>query len=269
MRRVAQLGRSSTALAQDIADELGWRHDVIFTSGASEAVEIVARRASGIGPRLMEQPSMQLSRTPWVRTRRIIQVGTDGLIDEAALDQVLAGGPALVAIQQVNNETGIIQPLDRIVPRIRDAGSLLARRLRSRRREDAAARCRLHRGLRSQAWWSARGWCPCWSRIWRRSSRVGGQEKGYRRGTQDVPSAAGFAAALLAQPYDLERLTALRCEAGGADWTAGGVIIGGTALEYRRSAHTPCRVSPARASSSSSILRALPCPPAVPARREA
>ena len=30
-------------------DELGWRHDVIFTSGASEAVEIVAARARVAG----------------------------------------------------------------------------------------------------------------------------------------------------------------------------------------------------------------------------
>ena len=50
---------------------------------------------------------------------------SDGLIDEAALDAVLADGPALIAIQQVNNETGVIQPLDRLAAKIRDAGSLL------------------------------------------------------------------------------------------------------------------------------------------------
>ena len=37
----------------------------------------------------------------------------------------LAKGPALVAIQQVNNETGVIQPLGRLADRIREAGSLL------------------------------------------------------------------------------------------------------------------------------------------------
>ena len=40
----------------------------------------------------------------------------------------------------------------------------------------------------------------------------GGQEKGYRRGTQDVPGAAGFAAALEARPYDMTRLAALRAQ---------------------------------------------------------
>src|SRR5206468_9186167 len=56
---------------------------------------------------------------------KVIPVGSDGLIDEAALDALLGEGPALVAIQHVNNETGIIQPLDRLAPRIREAGSLL------------------------------------------------------------------------------------------------------------------------------------------------
>jgi cysteine desulfurase len=55
---------------------------------------------------------------------------------------------------------------------------------------------------------------------------VGGQEKGYRRGTQDAPNALAFAAALAARPYDLGRLTSLRArlEAGVAD--SGGVVVG-------------------------------------------
>src|SRR5256885_10447284 len=42
-------GRDSRALLEEarstIAEVLGWRHDVIFTSGASEAIEITATRA--------------------------------------------------------------------------------------------------------------------------------------------------------------------------------------------------------------------------------
>src|SRR3954468_23529093 len=42
-------GRASRALLEEarstIAEVLGWRHDVIFTSGASEAIEIAATRA--------------------------------------------------------------------------------------------------------------------------------------------------------------------------------------------------------------------------------
>src|SRR4051794_7784897 len=43
-------GRAARALLEDarktIADALGWRHDVIFTSGASEAIEIAGARAA-------------------------------------------------------------------------------------------------------------------------------------------------------------------------------------------------------------------------------
>src|SRR6476469_6867038 len=47
--------RARAALEQarrGIADALGWRHDVILTSGASEAIHIVASRAR-IGRRLL------------------------------------------------------------------------------------------------------------------------------------------------------------------------------------------------------------------------
>ena len=41
-------GRAARALLEEarstIADVFGWRHDVIFTSGASEAIEIAATR---------------------------------------------------------------------------------------------------------------------------------------------------------------------------------------------------------------------------------
>ena len=55
---------------------------------------------------------------------------------------------------------------------------------------------------------------------------VGGQEKGYRRGTQDAPSAMAFAAALAAKPYDIERLAGLRARLDEGVKAAGGVVLG-------------------------------------------
>jgi cysteine desulfurase len=209
---------------QDIANELGWRHDVVFTSGASDAVEIVARRAR-VSVRGHGATEHAIVPHAMGADSRIIQVGTDGLMDEAALDQVLAGGPALIAIQQVNNETGIIQPLDRIVSRIRDAGSLLLADCAQSAGKmplpdaDFIAACAHKLG-------GPPGVGVLLVKDLATLEPVGGQEKGYRRGTQDAPSAAGFAAALLAQPYDLERLTALRWRLEERIETAGGVIIG-------------------------------------------
>ena len=54
---------------------------------------------------------------------------------------------------------------------------------------------------------------------------VGGQEMGYRRGTQDVPAALAFAAALAARPYDMECLGELRHQFEDAVRAEGGIII--------------------------------------------
>ena len=55
---------------------------------------------------------------------------------------------------------------------------------------------------------------------------VGGQEKGYRRGTQDTPGAMAFAAALAARPYDVKRLARLRSRLDDGVRAAGGIVIG-------------------------------------------
>src|SRR5690242_2543763 len=121
-------GRAAKAIlekARDtIAEVLGWRHDVIFTSGASEAVEIAAKRAlvPGRAHGATEHAIVPFAMGPGSRA---ISVHRDGLIDEAALDAVLAEGPALIAIQHVNNETGVTQPIQRLGEKIRAAGSLL------------------------------------------------------------------------------------------------------------------------------------------------
>ena len=209
---------------EEIASALGWRHDVIFTSGASEAVEIAAQRARVLG---RAHGSTEHAIVPHAMgpASKVIPVGIDGLIDEAALDSVLADGPALIAIQQVNNETGIIQPLDRIATRVREAGSLLlvdcAQSAGKMTLPDAdfIAACAHKLG-------GPPGVGVLLVKDLATLEPVGGQERGYRRGTQDAPSAAGFAAALAAKPYDMERLTARRTGLEDRIAGSGGVVIG-------------------------------------------
>jgi cysteine desulfurase len=221
-------GRASRALLEEarltIAEVLGWRHDVIFTSGASEAIEIVATRArtAGRAHSATEHPMVHFAMGA---ASRVIPVGADGVVDEPALAAILAEGPALVAIQQVNNETGIIQPLDRLAPIIREAGSLLLADCAQSAGKlplpdaDFLAACAHKLG-------GPPGIGVLLARDLGTLEAVGGQEKGYRRGTQDAPNALAFAAALAARPYDLGRLTSLRArlEAGVAD--SGGVVVG-------------------------------------------
>jgi len=221
-------GRASRALLEEaratIAETLRWRHDVIFTSGASEAIEIVAARARVAG-RAHGATEHAIVHHTMGAASTIIPVGPDGLIDEDALDAALAKGPALVAIQHVNNETGIIQPLDLLAPRIREAGSLLLADC-----AQSAGKLPLPDADFSAACAHKLGGPPGIGVLLVRDlatlEAVGGQEKGYRRGTQDAPAALAFAAALGARPYDLERLAELRARLEAGVKAAGGVIVG-------------------------------------------
>lgn len=52
----------------------------------------------------------------------VLPVGADGAVDEAALDDALARGVAVVSVMWVNNEVGTIQPIARLAERCRAAG---------------------------------------------------------------------------------------------------------------------------------------------------
>lgn len=221
-------GRTARALLEEaratVAEVLGWRHDVIFTSGASESIEIVAARARipGRAHGATEHAIVHHTMGP---DSTVIPVNSDGLIDETALDAVLAEGPALVAIQMVNNETGILQPLDRLAPKIREAGSLLL--------ADCAQSASKYPlpdadfiALSAHKLGGTPGFGALLVKDLGTLEPVGGQEKGYRRGTQDAPSAMAFAAALAARPYDMNRLAALRARLDAGVKAAGGVVIG-------------------------------------------
>jgi len=221
-------GRKARALLEEarttLGEVLGWRHDVIFTSGASEAVEIaaararIAGRAHGATEHAIVPHAMGLA-------SNVIPVGADGLIDEEALDAVLLEGPKLVAIQMVNNETGILQPLDRLALKIREAGSLLLADC-----AQSASKALLPDAdfiaLSAHKLGGPPGIGALLVKDLATLEPVGGQEKGYRRGTQDAPSAMAFAAALAARPYDMERLAGLRVRLDEGVKAAGGMVIG-------------------------------------------
>ena len=212
------------AAREEIKAALGWKHDLVFTSGASEAIEMAGRRARVA---LRAHGSTEHAIVPFAmgEASAVLPVDANGLIDEDALDALLAKGPALVAIQSVNNETGVIQPLDRLAPKIRAAGSLLLADCAQSASKlplpdaDFIAICG-HKlggppGVGALLVKDLSTLEPC----------GGGQEQGYRRGTQDVPGAASFAAALSARPYDMARLSALRERLEQGVEAAGGIVI--------------------------------------------
>ena len=208
-----------------VADLLGWRHDVIFTSGASEAIGIVAKRARVSG-RAYGATEHDIVPAMMGEDAGVLPVDRGGLIDMAALDSVLAEGPALIAIQQVNNETGVIQPMAAIAAKVRGAGSLLL------------ADCAQSAGklplpdadfiaISAHKFGGPPGVGALLVRDLAMLEASGGQEKGYRRGTQNLPGASGMAAALATRAFEqaMPRLAELRIRLDDGVKAAGGVVI--------------------------------------------
>ena len=210
---------------QSVAEVLGWRHDVIFTSGASEAVSIAAKRARVPG-RAYGATEHDIVPASMGDGAKVLPVGTDGLIDMAALDALLGEGPTLVAIQQVNNETGVVQPIEAIAETVRDAGSLLLA-------DCAQSAGKLPLPDADFIAISAHkfGGPPGIGALLVRDVTVleasGGQEKGYRRGTQNLPGAMGMAAALERRAFEaaMPRLAELRRRLDDGVRAAGGTVI--------------------------------------------
>lgn len=210
---------------QSVAEVLNWRHDVIFTSGASEAVGIVAKRTRAAG-RAMLATEHDIVPASMGDDAAVIPVGRNGVIDMAALDSVLSEGPALVAVQQVNNETGVVQPLDTVAERVRAAGSLLLADC-----AQSAAKMPLPDAdfiaISAHKFGGPPGIGALLVRDLATLEASGGQEKGYRRGTQNLPGAMGMAAALESRAFEraMPRLAELRRRLDEGVRAAGGVVI--------------------------------------------
>lgn len=208
-----------------IAAALGWRHDVILTSGASEAIQIVAARAKAerriVGPTEHEAVAAAMGDKAVV-----LPVDVNGLIDLAALDAELAKGPALVAVQLVNNETGVIQPIEHIQEMVRNAGSLLLCDC-----AQGAGKIALPEAdfiaISAHKFGGPPGVGALLVRDLAMLAPSGGQERGYRRGTENGPAVAGMAAALASQVFAdaMPRLEALRARLEQEILGAGGLVV--------------------------------------------
>ena len=208
-----------------IADALGWRHDVILASGASEAIQIAASRTKIerriIGP--TEHEAVVAAMGP---AAEVLPVDGNGLIDLDALEVALSDGPALVAIQLVNNETGVIQPLDRTGKVVRDGGSLLLADC-----AQGAGKIALPDAdfiaISGHKFGGPPGAGALLIKDLAQLRPSGGQERGYRRGTENLPAAAGMAAALHSRAFAdaMNRLTSLRAQLEEDIANSGGTVI--------------------------------------------
>ena len=208
-----------------IAAALGWSATLIFTSGATEAIEIVMRRAKA-GTRIVsaiEHPAVLRC----AEGARHIAAGADGRVDLADLEAAVAAAERpLVAVQSVNNETGVLQPVDEVAAIVNGAGGLLLTDC-----AQSAGKLPLPHAdfvvVAAHKFGGPPGIGALLVRDLAMLEAVGGQEQGYRPGTQPVPLIAGFAAAAEADHGWYEEPMRLRLRLDEGVRGAGGEIVAG------------------------------------------
>jgi cysteine desulfurase len=210
-----------------IAEALGWEGTLIFTSGATEAISLVFERAKAESfiVSAVEHPAVLRS----APAARQIAVRSDGTLDLNDLDRALAGAERpLVAVQSVNNETGVIHPADEVAARVRAAGGLLLVDC-----AQSAGKLPLPAAdfivVAAHKFGGPPGIGALLVKDTAALAAIGGQEGGYRPGTAAVPSIMGFAAAGEADHGWYEDAERLRARLDQGVLAAGGEIVAGTA----------------------------------------
>lgn len=207
-------GRKARAALEDararIANAYEWEHDTILTSGASEALRIGLQR--NVADRVLVTAVEHDAVLRYAKGAQILPVLADGTLDLDAL-QAAIGPRVLLCVQRTNSETGVIQPIEAIARIVKDAGGMLMVDAAQMPAGSSAAVLR-HADLVAVSA-HKRGGPPGIGALFVRNLRTleptGGQEQGYRAGTENLPGALGFAAAMEV-PEDLERPFALRAK---------------------------------------------------------
>jgi cysteine desulfurase len=205
-------GRAARAALEDargrIADAYGWQHDLIFTSGASESLRIGLRQS--VAERLLVTAVEHDAVLRQASDAQVLPVQTDGTLDHEALKAAI-GPNIMLCVQRTNSETGVIQPIEAIAHIVKDAGGILMVDAAQMPAGSSAAVLR-HADLVAVSAHKRGGPAGVGALLIRNLAILkptGGQEQGYRAGTENLPGALGYAAAMEV-PEDLDRPFALR-----------------------------------------------------------
>ncbi|WP_414900371.1 cysteine desulfurase family protein [Sphingomonas flavalba] len=234
-------GRAARAALEDararIKAALGWDGELIFTSGASEAIHIALTRADA-DARLVS--GVEHDAVHRVAPKAFfLPVQADGTVARDALAGRLGALGAkrpLVAIQAVNSETGVVQPLADLAAVVRGAGGLLFADCAQSAGKLALPPADLI-ALSGHKFGAPPGIGALLVSDFALLSPSGGQEQGYRPGTENLPGALAMAAALEAPRGWIDRARDLRAHLDGAVEAAGGQAVA------RRSERSPAIAS--------------------------
>lgn len=246
----AARGRIEAARAV-IAAHCGARaQDVVLLSGATEANALAISGLGGARAVLVGATEHEAVRAA-APGAGIVPVGRDGVIDLGALDRLLAGGSgALVCVMAANNETGVINPVEAVAAVCSRHGALLhvdavqavGRGVADFLRLGAASVAISAHKIGGPKGIGALVLTPEAAGALVPMLRGGGQERGRRGGTPNVPAILGFAAAIAAiDPGEIGRLAAMRDAIEAAAVAESAIVVGGGAL---RLGNTSCLALP-------------------------
>jgi len=214
-------GRAARAALEEarrrVAAALGWDGAVIFTSGASEALALAIDRSviPGRAASAVEHDAVRRA----APGATIVPVSHRGRIEHHALPE-----EALIVAQLVNNETGVIQDEREIGEAARNRASLwLADCAQSAGKIPLPAAHMI--AVSAHKLGGPPGVGALLLRDLAMLRPVGGQEMGYRQGTENLPAILGFAAALESDRGWLEGAPALRDRLEQGIRAAGGRIV--------------------------------------------
>lgn len=203
---VHRFGRAVRRLVEDARDDVAALAGaepagVVFTSGGSEAnnLALCGTGRARIVASAIEHASV-LKATPAIEK---IPVDGDGMVDLDALDAMLADDdrPALVSVMLANNETGVLQPVAEAAAVAKRHGALVhcdAVQAAGKVKLDIKA---LGVDMVSLSAHKIGGAMGSGALVFGNDLplaavvRGGGQERGRRAGTENVPGIAGFGAA--------------------------------------------------------------------------
>ncbi len=241
-------GRTARRILEDAREAVAARFtaipaSVVFTSGGTEA-DALAVHALGHGRRLIIGATEHDAIRAAAPHADILPVNPQGVADLASLARMLEAGPALVCLMLANNETGTIQPIAEAAALCHAAGSLLhvdAAQAAGRIPVDFAALAADSLAISAHKMGGSPGVgallvaaaIPLAPLI-----AGGGQERGWRGGTQPLPAIAGLGAVAKIAPVDLSDL---RDKLEHAARDAGATIIGADA---ERIGNTTCLALP-------------------------
>lgn len=214
-------GRAARAALEDararIKTALGWDGEVIFTSGASEAISIAMRRAKA--ERVVVSPT-EHDAVLRVAGESVHRLAVD---DAGRVTEVRTG--ALHAIQHVNNETGVIQPIAALAERVHSEGGwLFCDCAQSAGKIDLPGEADMI-AISAHKFGGPPGVGALLVRDLSLLRPTGGQEQGYRGGTENLPGILGMAAAVEQDRGWMRESARLREMLDAAIVEAGGAVV--------------------------------------------